>query len=569
MNKCKRSLMALGMALIGVAAVDTAVLPGSLSLLGARSLAAQDSTTVAPDSAAVRPPRTYTQEENMFVEARRAISAEDFERAAELFAAIRSGRLQNKRYVADAFYWEAFTRYRQGDLEDARLLLEVLMVGHDEAQRHGRLYADVRNLHLQIRSQLAARGDAGEAEQLLREAEATLDPMTGFDVMPVEVGGEIRHLPVALADVQGLADTLLRTRPDPRDVTRPDRAQPTQSETLTQFTAQVAARSQGQEQEACEDVSVQLAALEALMRFEEVNRMQVLRGVLDRMDECSLKLHEQTVVLIAREETAEAAGLLIGVVEYHPEQSVRIAAISELWRFDSTAAFTRLSTTLAQSDDYRTQVAAINALRRSRYWAGPSGATAIQDQLINTALSTSKEARIRREAIRALGRRTAVKGAILTGIYPNIEIDGLKESLLNALESKISATGDENSATWAFEIAFTRTESADVRGEAFGAWAAAPSVDVPRLAGLFRDSLSEPFMRRHALYAIYQRADSDPNAAPTMMELIRDEQDEEVRERGIYWLGRTGSEEAVDFLLQLLRTPPADTAAHRPGGPRH
>ncbi|MXX77547.1 MAG: HEAT repeat domain-containing protein [Gemmatimonadales bacterium] len=64
-----------------------------------------------------------------------------------------------------------------------------------------------------------------------------------------------------------------------------------------------------------------------------------------------------------------------------------------------------------------------------------------------------------------------------------------------------------------------------------------------------------------AIYAIFERADADSGAPRVLMELIRNEPDQEVRERGIYWLGRTGSEEAVDFLLELLTPPAADTVS--------
>ena len=42
-----------------------------------------------------------------------------------------------------------------------------------------------------------------------------------------------------------------------------------------------------------------------------------------------------------------------------------------------------------------------------------------------------------------------------------------------------------------------------------------------------------------------------------MVELARLETDDDVRERAVYWLGRTGSQEAVEYLLELLRGPPA------------
>jgi HEAT repeat protein len=89
-------------------------------------------------------------------------------------------------------------------------------------------------------------------------------------------------------------------------------------------------------------------------------------------------------------------------------------------------------------------------------------------------------------------------------------------------------------------------------------------VTVAYLRDLYAE-ISEAFLKRQAIYAIYQRANSDASVPAVLMDLIRNETDEEVRERGIYWLGRTESEDAVDFLLELLRPPATDTTSRRSG----
>ena len=619
MNSCKRNFMAIGLALFSLTAMDAATPTGSLSFFGVGALSAQEREAVAP-------PRSSREAGTMFLEARRAINAEDFERAAELFAAIRANRMSS-RYVPDAYYWEAFMRYRQGDLEEARILLETVMVGHEEAQRHGRLYADVRNLHLEIQSRLAASGDAGALEQVLREAEATLDPSparAGFRVMPVEVAGRTMSLPVRVADLAAVGDTValppdsahfeaqtdwmiseLYARADTMfaeadtqaDATvaeshaRVDelaaalRGQATTTDQVQEYVPQAAGRQQdaeaerrqaeaydwqgaeyqeavgSQQQEACEDVSVQLAALEAVMRYDEVTRMKVLRDVLAREDACSRRLHAEAVGLVGRQATDEAEVVLLRVSQDHSERSVRRAALQELWRFDSYGAYTRLWRTLQDSDDDALQRDAIDGLRRSRYAAG---ATGIQNALVSAALDRSNDDRVRQSAMYALRLRDHVEAAAFIPIYERIESDDLKEYLLSQVAIKVRAKEDMETAAWARSVAFDPEESADVRSEAFTAWAAHPTVTVAYLRNLYGE-LTEAFLKRQAIYAIYQRMESDASVPAALMELIRNEPDEEVRERGIYWLGRTESEDAVDFLLELLNPPAQDTAGRRPG----
>lgn len=607
MNHRKTNLMTVGLALIALAAVDAAPPAELLPFLGAEALSAQDSTTVLP-------PQNSRQEARLFLEARRAMNAEDFERAATLFAAVRDSRAGiYARYVPDAYYWEAFTRYRQGDLEDARVLLEMVMVGHEEAQMHGRLYADVRNLRLEIQSRLASGGDPGQAEELLRTAEATLEAEPDFRVMlaapvitPAEItvetseGGAYSLLADSLAvALQPVADAAGRPSAASPEALLADYARQAEevAEVLADYerqveeaAANVAAyerqaanydwqraeyqerlRAAGQEQQACEDVSVRLAALQAVMRYE-VNRVQVLREVLARDDECSLRLQEEAAGLVGREGTDEALRVLLNLTQSppigHPRESVRRHALQELWRFDSPNAFAVLRRTLANSDDRRLQRDAIDGLRRMQYTKNSigldNGPTQIEDALINAALKASNEQRVRSAAIYALSRREEVEAGVFIPIYEELDSDDLKEDLLGAVGRKVPEKEDMETAAWARSIAFDVTESADVRNAAFDAWAAHPTVTVAYLADMYKE-LSEPFLKRQAIFAIYQRAGADPSAPTVLMELIRNEPDPEVRERGIYWLGNTESEAAVEFLLEILGTAPPDTVSHRPG----
>lgn len=591
-----RHLTWTGLLLAGLAIVDAAPAPGALWVFGADDVAAQT---------------VQQREVERFLEARRAINAEEFERAVALFQAVRTeSPLVTPRFEPDSYYWEAFARYRLGDLSEARLLLEILMVGFNEArpadprvQREaGRLYHDARALEFEIRSQLASSGDADDAERLLREAEETLDLAATMPVrvMPLDVvtPESIVSLPVSTTDLTALPDSVVadsvavaEDEPDVQAVQGLVQRLGEYTESVADYEHRVmgyvpeawnidwqrraadieSARAEYQEalrapsQEACADVSVQLAALEAVMRYEnEINRMQVLRDVLARDDECALRLHEETVKFIARQGTEEAETVLLDIVLGHPERSVRRHAIQEMWRFDSFDAFDVLRETLANSDDYGVQSDAVNALRMSRYARDSSGPAEIQIALVDAALDRSKSAGIRTAAIRALSRRDEVGAGVFIPIYEQLDSDDLKEDVLHAMQRKVPEEADVETAAWARSVAFDPEVPEDLREEAFMAWARHPTVTVPRLAGLYGE-LSEPLLKRQALYAIYERADSNSGVPQVLMELIRSETNQEVRERAIYWLGRTESEEAVDFLLELLHPPAADTVPRKPG----
>ena len=171
-----RNLGCAGLALAALLASDVTVMTaGSLPGSEARRLSAQETEV-----------HNRQDEERMFLEARRALNREEFDRAAELFQALRdkypvSNTRTYGRFVPDSYYWEAFGRYREGDLPEALILLDLVRV-YREAQyyrdgstwREGRLYDDVRELRLRIQRQLAEEGDPDAAEEVLRHSEAVL-----------------------------------------------------------------------------------------------------------------------------------------------------------------------------------------------------------------------------------------------------------------------------------------------------------------------------------------------------------------------------------------------------------
>ena len=109
-----RNLGCAGLALAALLASDVTVMTaGSIPGPEAKRLSAQETEV-----------HNRQDEERMFLEARRALNQEDFDRAAELFEALRT-KYASGRFVTDSYYWEAFGRYREGDLPEALVLLDL------------------------------------------------------------------------------------------------------------------------------------------------------------------------------------------------------------------------------------------------------------------------------------------------------------------------------------------------------------------------------------------------------------------------------------------------------------
>ena len=300
----------------------------------------------------------------------------------------------------------------------------------------------------------------------------------------------------------------------------------------------------------CEDASVQQAALTALLRLE-TDRMRLVLSVLERNDECSHGLHLQAVNWLAGQGTDEAERVLIAVARRNPAPDTRQAAVMALASFGTPGAVRALSDLLTQSDDEAVRHGAVLALQRADH----VGARAA---LMNIVRDSSQPENLRMEVLLSLGRRTDVSSESLMALHGANGFQDLETMLLMVLGRRAQA-GDEGVTNWLFEQAMDTTRDSDFRQSALEGWSRGTSIDLERVGRTYAE-LEENEMKERILYALYRRTQSDADNAPAvvdkMIELARAEEDPETRSRAIYWIGRTGSERAIEFLLEVMREPP-------------
>ena len=540
--------MALALLLVAEATVMTA---GSVPAWGSGRLTAQN-----------------VVEEGLFLAARSLINQTRWQEAADKFRELRAN-FPRGYHVNDSFYWEAFARHRLGEREQAVLLLDNMLESvPDTISVDGLDYHrvnDARQLRLRILGEMAEQGDPRAAQEVLRQSELAIGP--ALDTVATVMTRATDSLATVMAPALDSVATTVATTLDSLATLRVD----TEGEVLlraanltyTSLGDMFEALSDGmirltnrrQLPEHCEDASVQQEALTALMRLD-TDRIDILRSVIERDDECSVNLRAYAVERLAREETEEAQRELIALATGHPDSETRRSAVQGLRRFDTQTAVDALVNVLTQSDDAEIQEAAIQGLRRSE---NAAALTALEAY----AADASKPEDLREDAIVALGRRDDVEAGVLIRLYPALDTEELKSALITRLR-RIAERGDELAQTWLYDLAFDASEATEIRSDALDAWSRSPSLVVSGLVEAY-GRLSESSLRERIFYALYRNANrSEDEAVKTelvgkMIELARMEPDPEVRERAVYWLGRTGSPTAVEFLLELLRAPPRDT----------
>lgn len=631
-----RNLGCAGLVLGALMAWDATVMTaGSLPGTEVRRLSAQEAR------------RNHQDEERMFMAARRALNREEFDRAAELFQALRekyplSRALNYGRFVPDSYYWEAFGRYRQGNLDEALMLLDLLRVYREAAQQYredgvwrpGRLYNDVRELRARIQRQLAEQGDPDAAEEVLRHSEAVL-AMDSAEVLEMQ-----RHFAEEMAHLQArLEEQRARLTPDTAAYSEMERqfearireaqdamtVQQAQLERelqrsveryraqldsaaalgipgreyqpymdalvrqrseealmayvqanreLSQLADTAAAadirsrllRAQLEDQLAylgaafpgwmgeaphpeCEDALIQQEALTSLLRLE-TDAMPTVRDMLKRDDDCSAHLRYLALNWLPHEGTGEARELLTEVARTHADAQTRRWAVTALADFADPETAETLASILQESGDREIQNAAISGLYRH-----PSDGT--HQLLVEFAADRSKPEELRKVVAMGLARRVSADSArtVFHRLDSEVQLD-----FLGALAERVR-TG-ELRVSWLFPLIDDPNTPDEMRLSLWKVWSLQPVLNLSLnfLDELYGD-LDSAELRDELLYSLYLKAQSDEERVPgaadriieKMIDLAREETDPEVRKRAVYWLGRTGSERAAEFLMEILR----------------
>jgi HEAT repeat protein len=119
--------------------------------------------------------------DSLYRAARQALNRYEYRRAAQLFRQLRD-RYPRSEYAGDATYWEAFSLYRVGTMDDLRTGLRVLESQQNNRYSEEEIRADAAALATRIRGALAMRGDRNAALAVERTAQGNGEPCDREDI---------------------------------------------------------------------------------------------------------------------------------------------------------------------------------------------------------------------------------------------------------------------------------------------------------------------------------------------------------------------------------------------------
>ena len=436
--------------------------------------------------------------DSLYRAARRALSNNQYQRAAELFRSVRD-RYPRSDYVANTYYWEAFALYRSGSDDALRAARTALKAQKDKFPR-ATTRRDAEVLLRRVQGTLAQRGDA-EAAAAINQDLDDIEPVT-----PVTPGAPVSPVTPAVPPTSG-------------DAPRPGRR----------------GRS-----ESCDDEDdIRVAALNAMIGMDAERAMPTLKAILARRDSGSTCLRRKAVWLVSQKRTSETAAILLNAVRTDPDAEVREQAIFWLSQVPGDETVAALDSVLRASNDVNIQEKAIFAISQHR--------TSRAGEILR-AYAERREAPIemRQKAIFWLGQqRSAENAQYLRALYARLESGDLKENVLFSL----SQMGGADNYRWLMDIALSQNEDIEIRKKALFWAGQGRSVDIADLVRLY-DSMKDTEMREQLIFVYSQRR--EPAALDKLFAIGRSDPDRELRKKAIFWIGQSRDPRAAQFLQELI-----------------
>ncbi len=283
---------------------------------------------------------------------------------------------------------------------------------------------------------------------------------------------------------------------------------------------------------------IRMQALNALMQMDAESAMPILRDVLANKDTSRVRLRRRALMIVAQKRVEGREDILIDAARNDPDLGVREQAVEGLSMVRTDRAVAALDSILQSATEESLQHRALMALSQHR--SDDAG-----EILMRFAQRSDVSTELRKQAIQWLGHRRDA-APFLRDYYHGLDDVELKEQILMGM----SRNHDEENAEFLLGIAGDESEDMKLRSRALY-W-------LGRIRGIEQDiyalydQVSETQLKVQLISVYGQRGRRDSLAVDKLIEIVRNETDQDRRSQAIFWLGHTGSARAAEVLREII-----------------
>jgi hypothetical protein len=283
---------------------------------------------------------------------------------------------------------------------------------------------------------------------------------------------------------------------------------------------------------------VRMQALNALMQMDAESAMPILRDVLANKDTSRVKLRERALMIVAQQRVEGREDILIDAARNDPDLGVREQAVQWLSMVRTDRAVAALDSILQSATEESLQHRALMALSQHR--SDEAG-----DILIRFAQRSDISMELRKQAIQWLGHRRDA-APFLRDYYHGVDDVELKEQILMGL----SQSQDQENAEFLLGIAGDQSEDIKLRSRALYWLGHMRNIEQDIYA--MYDQVSEDELKGQLISVYGQRGRRDSLAVDKLIEIVRNETNQERQSQAIFWLGQTGDARAAEVLREII-----------------
>jgi HEAT repeat protein len=449
-------------------------------------------------------------EDSVWKAGRYAIADEEWDKAADIFARVRS-RYPRSTYVGDSFYWQAYALYNKGSNSARRQAVTLLDRQLDEHES-SRTSGDAKALRARIRGQLAQGGDEAAAAAISKIAG---DAVTmGLNAAAQAIGEVSRGLGSAAGVGTGSGSNR-------------------------------GSRASSQSSRCKEDEDDErVMALNALLQMNSDDALPLLKQVLAKREACSEILRRKAVFLVSQKRGSEAADILMDVAKDDPDRETREQAVFWLSSVAGDRSVTLLEQILKTSRDEDIQKKAIFSLQNSNR---PRAYEVLRDYAGRDDVSNE----LRMEAIFWLGQRRSEENAtFLKQLFAKAKNQEVQEKIIFSLSQQHTAGNNQ----FLLDQALNQSLSMDLRKNALFWAGQSGALDVAKLSEVYNRS-SEFEFKEQVIFVLQQKG-RNTAAIDKLIDIAKNDRNRELRSKAIFWLGQSRDPRVIKMLQDIILKSP-------------
>jgi HEAT repeat protein len=294
------------------------------------------------------------------------------------------------------------------------------------------------------------------------------------------------------------------------------------------------------DQEVDHEAEIKAMALHSLIMADPEKAIPYLSKVLQNRTPETAELRGQAVFILGQQESDETLDLMLDVVRNDPDPEVKAHAAFWLSQVDDPRAIDATIEILNDptvDEDLKGQ--AVFALGQTD---DPRAGQILRDY----ASRSDVDPEVRAMAVHGLAQRPSQENAaLLKQLFDDVDDPEVRGQILFALSQMPDAVDGD----WLLAIFSDPSEDPEIRELALFMAGQSGNVDA-RVLGQMYDDTDDTEMKGIILFTL-TRVDSDA-AFEKMLDIARNEEDPELREQAVFWIGQSGDPRAQDVLLEIL-----------------